>query len=772
MNAVAVKDGVGTAEQLAEQHMALIGAGQTFELRILKARSGTGRTHTESGFYGSASLVKFFCDALRHSGKALGAYWTPNALNPDLRSRRCDRLDWAETGELAKDGDVVRRRYLLIDVDPVRISGISSTDAEKAIAMEMAIAIREHFRELNWPDPVYADSGNGAHLMYRVDLPAEDAGLLERCLHAIANRFDNDLVKVDQTVFNASRIWKLYGTMACKGDNTKERPHRLAKLVDVPRDITKPEGIVSREQLEVLELEAPKTEYKTPVHRQSPAKNGTTRGYSSRLLVDRWLTDRGIAFRLKPEPEAEGRTVYVLECCPFNPSHGAPDSCVMQAPNGELSAFCFHNGCKGNGWKEFKERIGPPDNHHYDPPLAKQAAAGNQRNGDAPCRDVTLSKDEDAKSRPAGWQYAPIDSSVFSINDYRPRWLVKRLFVANQPAIAGGPKKALKTGTMLDLAISLASATPFLGEFAVYQKTRVAVLSGESGGFTLQETARRICRSKGIDLADLGDRLLWQFDLPQLANLSHMVTLTEGLRTAGVEVLIFDPLYLALLAGQGPNGARPEDLFSMGPLLLNVTRACLDVGCTPILIHHTRKHTGKETDALELDDLAYAGVAEFARQWFLISRRERFEPGTGLHRLWLSVGGSCGQSGLWSVDIDEGQLDEHFGGRKWDVKVTTASECREAASSQKQSERANAKERRDKDDETCVLRLLDQKNPAGDGYGRQKLVDLADCSKDRAVKAITRLVEDGILDEINDFKNKAGHGNTQTVKGIKRRPRA
>src|ERR1019366_2348578 len=55
---------------------------------------------------------------------------------------------------------------------------------------------------------------------------------------------------------------------------------------------------------------------------------------------------------------------------PFDAGHG-PDSCIMQAPNGQLSAQCFHNGCHGRGWQEFKEAIGKPNAHHFDPPYTK-----------------------------------------------------------------------------------------------------------------------------------------------------------------------------------------------------------------------------------------------------------------------------------------------------------------------------------------------------------------------------------------------------------------
>ena len=83
-----------------------------------------------------------------------------------------------------------------------------------------------------WPDPIVGNSGNGAHCLYRVELPTSDGDLVKRCLQGLARRFDDDLVKIDQAVFNPARIWKLYGTVSRKGDSVPERPHRLARILE------------------------------------------------------------------------------------------------------------------------------------------------------------------------------------------------------------------------------------------------------------------------------------------------------------------------------------------------------------------------------------------------------------------------------------------------------------------------------------------------------------------------------------------------------------
>src|SRR5262249_7684808 len=66
------------------------------------------------------------------------------------------------------------------------------------------------------------------------------------------------------------------------------------------------------------------------------------------------------------------------------------------------------------------------------------------------------------------------------------------LWVRHKPGVIGGPLKALKTSFGIDLTISLGSGTPFLGAFDVYQRVRVAMVSAESGGHTLQRKGRLV----------------------------------------------------------------------------------------------------------------------------------------------------------------------------------------------------------------------------------------------------------------------------------------
>jgi hypothetical protein len=288
----------------------------------------------------------------------------------------------------------------------------------------------------------------------------------------------------------------------------------------------------------------------------------------------------------------------------------------------------------------------------------------------------------------------------------------------------------------------------------VPERVPVYLLSGESGGFILQETTRRVCQAKGINLEDLEGFLFVEDKLPQLGVDAHLNELARVIREHGIKLVIIDPLYLCLLCGIPGRRLDPANLFDMGPLLLAITKICLDLGATPLLVHHFRKGGVDPFELPELEELAFAGIQEFARQWILLKRRKRYEPGTGEHRLWLSVGGSAGHSGEWALDVNEGTMNLEFQGRRWDIEVKPASEAREVNVEQKQNdqveremERTRAKdEARDREDAAAVAELVAKlKGEPGRKATRKRIRELNGWRDDRAGRVIARAERVGIL---------------------------
>lgn len=214
-------------QELEASIAAIVQAGSVFEIRLL----GKHRKRTDAGYFNSPSAAATALAGLE--GDYLGVYLTPNPVHPDLLARSANRITpWAQVTSM--DPDVTRRHWLLIDVDPARPSGISATDSEHDAAHAMAKQVMGYLSLLyGFCEPMYNDSGNGAHILYPINEPnSEDVRdaihKFLKCLHA---KFSNTQVKVDTTVFNAARIWRVPGTWSRKGDSVPDRPHRKAKII-------------------------------------------------------------------------------------------------------------------------------------------------------------------------------------------------------------------------------------------------------------------------------------------------------------------------------------------------------------------------------------------------------------------------------------------------------------------------------------------------------------------------------------------------------------
>ncbi len=280
----------------------LLEPGSVAELRIVNTRQGT-----VSGYFDNRD--KLAAAAAAWDGKAPAIYVTLNPVSPALLARAVNRLE-PYAKHTTSDPDILRRRWFGIDVDPVRPSGISATDTEHGAALTQAREISAWLAGQGWPALVVGDSGNGGHLLYRIDLPndGESRALLARCLAVLALRFSDERVTVDETVFNAARIWKMYGTLTL-----------LEKLAALAPAHPEPAG---PEPGERLDIEAWLTKHNLPVvHR------GTWNG---------------------------GRK-WVLNPCPWNSDHANRAAYIVQFQNGAIAAGCHHNSCHGKDWHALRD---------------------------------------------------------------------------------------------------------------------------------------------------------------------------------------------------------------------------------------------------------------------------------------------------------------------------------------------------------------------------------------------------------------------------------
>ena len=217
--------------EIARAISLLFEPGDAVEVRIPKTRVGV-----VAGYFDDHTILAAAIHDADSKYRASGVYYVVNRINPALLGRAYNRLK--ERAEYTTaDNNILRRRWLPIDLDPVRPAGISSSEEEHAAAIHRAWTIAADM-EKEWDRPIIADSGNGAHLLYRIDLPNDQEALtyVTGALAELDRRYSDHAVKVDVTSANAARIWKAYGTVARKGDSIPGLPHRLSRILEVPLD--------------------------------------------------------------------------------------------------------------------------------------------------------------------------------------------------------------------------------------------------------------------------------------------------------------------------------------------------------------------------------------------------------------------------------------------------------------------------------------------------------------------------------------------------------
>lgn len=702
--------------------------------------------------------------ALTKMERCRGVYFTLNPLEPAMLEEAPPRY--------ASDADVIRRRLLLVDVDAFRFGPdgkklegedgkVSTTDAEKAKALVVILATREWLRSEGWPDPILVDSGNGYHLLYKIDLPAEDGGLVKRCLHALAARFGTDDVDVDTRVFNASRICKVPWTWARKGKSTKGRPHRLARVLEMP---TSPDP-VPVELLEAVAIEAASVapdgldlddEIERKRARADAGRDGHARaaGVAGNLkaILDQYTDADLLQWAHNAKNGSRFSALYAGGDLGFKSPSEADCSLLVRLAywTGEDAGRMgrlFDGSARGRRGK-WAER---PDYRELTIRKAIEKNGGRA----ADLSDTYLEADEGGKIRverrpkppptrprwgdtsadgggpptPGPFSLGLIDSKAFFSQVYTVDWLIDDVQVAGEAGVFGGPQKSLKTSILIDQAISLGTATPFLGRFAVRRKVRAALISGESGRRIIQANARQVCLARGIEDPGEAD-VLWGFALPNLTSGEHLEVLRKTIGDHGIEWIAIDPFYLTIMAGA--SGIDPKSMFEMGPLLVDVARVCLESGCTPQIAHHFVKNREDPFSPPKMTDLAYAGIGQFMRQWQLVAPRQPFDAEVGKFYLHFMYGGSAGHCGEFAVDIEVGKLTRDFDGRKWVVTIASPSEDRTA----KQEEAKVVREARDAEKATLADLKAEQSLLANVGKVVEAIRSLAAMEKPATKEAI------------------------------------
>ena len=309
------------------------------ELRILQSN---GRKKTASGYFKDVDLAY---NAIVRYPDGGGLYAPINKIKESCYSRYQHDMIVDSPSNTTNDAEIEGRDWILIDLDPKRPSGCNSNDAELQASRDVMRNIGIYLRDKGFSSPVIAMSGNGYHLYYHVALKNENdkAELIKTFLKVLDMNFSNDVCDVDCSVFNASRIAKVIGTRSAKGANTQERPQRESYFVKIPDKI---------ESTDVKFIEKVASEY-PQVEAPSRLNNYNTERFDLESFISRY------GIRIASRRRFNGGEKLVLEECPFDSNHKAPDSAIFKMDSGAIAFKCLHNSCSHYTWHDLRVKYDP-----------------------------------------------------------------------------------------------------------------------------------------------------------------------------------------------------------------------------------------------------------------------------------------------------------------------------------------------------------------------------------------------------------------------------
>lgn len=276
-------------------------------------------------------------DTLPHAN----IYFTLNHLKEACYGRvQRDKIIQVKKEPTTGDLDIDGRTHVLIDLDPKRPSGVSSSNEELEYAHRKAVAVYNFLIAQGFNTPIVCRSGNGYHIVIpcKIANTQETTNVIQKFIQTISMLFTDDKVDVDEKVYNASRICKLYGVTARKGENTEERPWRQSEIIKVPEEIKATDIAYFRKVAAMF----PGDEVKPDRY-----NNYSTERFD---LVS-FLNRHHLGYKTE---RVTGGTKYILDHCPFNDQHKHKDSVIFQRDNGAIGFICLHNSCSGKTWRDVR----------------------------------------------------------------------------------------------------------------------------------------------------------------------------------------------------------------------------------------------------------------------------------------------------------------------------------------------------------------------------------------------------------------------------------
>jgi hypothetical protein len=192
------------------------------------------QSYTVAGWF--TSFAELRCELARV--KDVSCYISVNPVKIGRRPAHAkNTLKVLKKGEFTIDSDIDHIRFIIIDIDPIRLPSqnkINSTNQELFECINVRDKIIQDF---DLKDKcIYGISGNGSFILIdttypKIDNTIENKTNISKFINYVSEKYSNKHCVVDTNSANASRMLGIPGTWKLKSAITShDRPHRRVEI--------------------------------------------------------------------------------------------------------------------------------------------------------------------------------------------------------------------------------------------------------------------------------------------------------------------------------------------------------------------------------------------------------------------------------------------------------------------------------------------------------------------------------------------------------------
>lgn len=339
------------------------------ELRIIDPNG-----HGGAGFYTNIDLL-VKCILIHKNAQLITIGINPRSSNV-LTNRAMNTF--YRGGKGGKDCDVLETMFFFIDFDTVRPEkNISSTHEELMSALPPYEATLTELRSKGITFLLRAHSGNGRHILIPT-IPykntKENATRARMLLKYFSKKYDSPHVKIDQGVFDPSRVIKAYGTPARKGFNSELRPHRISQFE------------IEGNSIDRCDLYSIYAQEISDENAQSPIQTFDDKNRTDKIPI-KTIVEKLKGLKLYEYPTSDFKHAIV---CPNVESHttgkdGDTSTVIIGDSAGNFLGFkCLHSHCTNYKTQDFLNLLKINNDNFYNWPEVKPLPTSTRAAPDMP----------------------------------------------------------------------------------------------------------------------------------------------------------------------------------------------------------------------------------------------------------------------------------------------------------------------------------------------------------------------------------------------------